>query len=815
VFRLDRIFKAYRETGAMNEQINLFGFVSNEVFLTKTGDAGVVLAVKGVDYECLDAATVDTLTKRFEAALRLFDENCRVYQYLFKENKEKIPFKTHADPVVNTAIRNRIQYLESKAEHLYSLKLYYVVLFEGFRYKPASLQALFTSKGGNKPTLSDFLSLVSTPKQVFLIDTQIRKAQDALLLKVHSFVQHVNDFLEVEIMPKQEAFRVLKKVLNFDPVKTELARLKHDTFLDYYLPESHLECHRNHLRLDDHYVRVLTLKEPSAYSFPLIFRRLLGVEANYFVVTEWKKEDPGKSRRTIQSRRRHFHNTKKSFMSQVSVSDGPPAEGLVDDSKAAQVQELGESIKELELKGNYFGHFSLTAVIYDRDEAKMNRACAEFSKVFSVTDAQLYEEKYNLLNAFLAAVPGNYAFNLRNLLITNANYADYSFLFTLHCGEPVNRHLRQEYLAVLETTHQTPYFLNLHHRDVAHTIILGRTGSGKSFLLNFLITNLQKYDPLTFILDLGGSFESLTKLFKGSYAKLGVRSDEFTINPFALPPTKANLDFLFVFLKVLLEGSPQDQLSPEEERDLFQQIENLYAVDAHLRTLSVLANILPKHLANQLHKWTAAGQFGILFDNVEDTITFSRFQCFDFQAMREYPQLLEPLLFYLLHRANSLIANPETTQVFKAFLIDEAWIFFKNPSIKSYIVQALKTWRKHNAAMILSTQSLDELRKSDILDVVVESCPTKIFLANPDMDRELYQGQFHLNETEIELVSTLRPKQQLLIKTPDYAKVANLNVDAKSYWLYTNDPFDNQKRREAFEAYGFEKGLEVLAGEHS
>jgi len=46
-------------------------------------------------------------------------------------------------------------------------------------------------------------------------------------------------------------------------------------------------------------------------------------------------------------------------------------------------------------------------------------------------------------------------------------------------------------------------------------MILGRTGSGKSFLLNFLITNLQKYDPYTFIFDLGGSFESLTRLFGG------------------------------------------------------------------------------------------------------------------------------------------------------------------------------------------------------------------------------------------------------------------------------------------------------------
>ena len=65
---------------------------------------------------------------------------------------------------------------------------------------------------------------------------------------------------------------------------------------------------------------------------------------------------------------------------------------------------------------------------------------------------------------------------------------------------------------------------------------------------------------------------------------------------------------------------------------------------------------------------------------------------------------------------------------------------------------------------------------------------------------------------EVELISGLIPKQQFLIKTPELAKVANLTVDPKSYWLYTNDPYDNKKRKEAFETYGFEKGLEVLAG---
>ncbi|HEV2402157.1 MAG TPA: type IV secretion system DNA-binding domain-containing protein [Candidatus Sulfotelmatobacter sp.] len=815
MLNLRKILKPYTETGALNEQINLYGFIDPHAFLTKSGDVGVILQVDGVDYECLDGNALDTLTKRLESAFRLFDSNFRVYQYLFKRNHETIPYRTYTNPVVNAAIENRIRYFEQKADSLYSLQIYYVVLFEGFRHKQALLKSLAQLHKNPRKALGEVRAALSSRKQVALLDTELSKALATLNQKVKSFVLQVSDFVRVDLLPKQEAFRVLKRTLNFAPLKLQLARLKHDTFLDYYLCESHLECYRGHLRLDDYYVKVLTLKEPSAQSFPLILKSLLEVQANFHIITEWKKEDSGKTRKVIQSKRRHFHNTKRSLMSHLNVSDAPSTDVLVDDSKEAQVRELGESIKQLEIEGNYFGHFSLSVVIYDLDPAKVETACAEFYKVFSVHDAQLYEEKYNLLNAFLATVPGGSAFNLRSMYLLNTNYADYSFLFTLHCGETENRHLRQEYLAVLETNHNTPYFLNLHHRDVAHTMILGRTGSGKSFLLNFLITNMQKYEPYTFIFDLGGSFESLTRLFGGTYVHLGLNSPGFKINPFSLPPTKQNLDFLALFVKVLIQGSSTLELTPAEERDLYHQIENLYEIEPSLRTLTVLSNTLDRRLADRLAKWTTGGQFDFVFDNAEDTITFSRFQCLDFQGMNQYPEVLEPLLFYILHRANVVICDPKISHIFKTFFIDEAWLFLKNPIIKSYIIEALKTWRKQNAAMILSTQSLDELRKSEILDIIVESCPTKIFLANPDMDRDLYRRQFNLNDSEIELISTLRPKQQLLIKTPELAKVANLEVDAESYWLYTNDPFDNRKRREAFEIYGFEKGLEVLAGGES
>src|ERR1700722_17829920 len=133
MLRISRIFKNYNETGSLAEQINLFGFISSEVFLTKSGEVGVVLEVRGVDFECLDGASIDGFTKRLESALKLFDENCRVYQYLFKRKNETIPYKLYANPIVDTAIKNRIAYLAAKADTLFSLSVYYVVLFQEAR----------------------------------------------------------------------------------------------------------------------------------------------------------------------------------------------------------------------------------------------------------------------------------------------------------------------------------------------------------------------------------------------------------------------------------------------------------------------------------------------------------------------------------------------------------------------------------------------------------------------------------------------------------------------------------------------------------
>jgi type IV secretion system protein VirB4 len=167
-----------------------------------------------------------------------------------------------------------------------------------------------------------------------------------------------------------------------------------------------------------------------------------------------------------------------------------------------------------------------------------------------------------------------------------------------------------------------------------------------------------------------------------------------------------------------------------------------------------------------------------------------------------------------LQRASSEIEKPANTATFKIFVIDEAWIFLKNRTIRDWITRAEKTWRKKNAAMILATQSVVELTDSDMLHIVNESCPTKIFLANPNIDRKLYAEIFQLNDTQLELLESLVPKRELLVIQPRRTKKLVLEVDALTYWIATNNARDNLRKQDYFSRFGAEQGLLQLAHDY-
>jgi len=215
-------------------------------------------------------------------------------------------------------------------------------------------------------------------------------------------------------------------------------------------------------------------------------------------------------------------------------------------------------------------------------------------------------------------------------------------------------------------------------------------------------------------------------------------------------------------------------------------------------------------LGARLHKWVDGGRYASVFDNPVDTLALERLQVFDFEAMRSYPAVLEPLLFYVLHRVSTSVQSESETGL-KICVLDEAWRLIQHPAVRGYVQEALKTWRKNNGAMLLASQSLDDFASTDLLRTVIESCPTRLLLANPSMNIEQYRELLQLNDMELSVLANLVPKRQVLLKRPSLSRVLELNVDPKSYWIYTNTPIDNDRVASVFRELGFAAGLDHLS----
>jgi type IV secretion system protein TrbE len=782
MLRRPRIEADYRRSGAVNALVPPFAFLDDHVFLCKGGDVGVALRLCGVDYECLDHVGRDAVARRFERALRVFDQDYIVYQYLLKRDGVQIPHAPCGLPDVDAASGRRLAHLTSDRRGLFEVETYAVILHTG--WTSAASRLGWTRQLMRQPwtVLRERLSAIRT---MTVLDADLARAIAALRHKVDTFIAQTQLAAQATLLDKSETFGFLRRLLNYARDTADLAILDEDRFVDYAVAGSSLECHRGHLRLHDTYVRVLTVKQPPRQTFAHMLQPLYELPANVILCTRWRAEEEGQTRRTIQSKRRHHHNRKSSLTNYLGNAPAAPGEMLVDDAAVAMVDDLGGCLKEIDLHGRRFGQWSMTAVLYDPDLAVLDQQVRDCGKAFASLHADVIEERHNLLNAWAATIPGGYAHDLRQMYLLDVNCADLSFVFGLHGGEPVNAHLGREYLAVLPTAFRTPYYLNLHVHDVAHTLIFGQTGSGKSYFINFLLANLRKYRPHIVIFDLGGSYTSLVRRARGSAFAMDLEKQPFTINPFALPPTRDHLHFLYSFTRVLIESGGQYALTLQDEQDLFEQIESLYAIGRDQRRLFTLANILRRPLAQHLARWVQGGPYAALFDHVEDTLTTAQVQCFDFEALERYPQLLEPLLYYVLHRTTAVIDDPQQADTLKVFVMDEAWRFLRNATIAHYLTRAWKTWRKRQACLLLATQSTDDLRQSALLRVAIESSPTQVFLANPGMDRELYRELFALNDLELARIASLIPRQELLLKRTGFAKVLTLSVDPESHQLYT------------------------------
>src|SRR5258706_3546980 len=216
--RASRILKDFRETGALNSLIALWGFVDDTTFLTKAGAVGVLYRLRGVDFECLDHPQRQTIAHRFEQALRQLDESFRVYQYVLKRPAPVVTAAPHPHPVVDEALMRRTAHFAAKREALFELDLYLVVLHEAAVTRPSWSDRLRSFAASPAAAMREQLSVRTVTA---VLANQLARAVAHLHQKAEAFAIHLADTVKPSLLAKGEAFRVLRRLVNYTPYKAD------------------------------------------------------------------------------------------------------------------------------------------------------------------------------------------------------------------------------------------------------------------------------------------------------------------------------------------------------------------------------------------------------------------------------------------------------------------------------------------------------------------------------------------------------------------------------------------------------------------
>ena len=792
----------YEAAGALAEELPYWGWLGDDrSCLTRTGE---LVAAGRLAPALLDGRTPDQIDRvlgRWQRLLSGLDPRTRLYFYLLRRPAPPVAVDDAASGVVAISQRKRRAFLSGRVQRLEA----YLVWSHDPRLKTVAdgpdsggaswLRRWWRRGQGGAPTY---------------LRSEIEAASAAFRGMVDAGRALVAEHTPIEMLPSGEASRLLSELINRPGTGWDGAT---GSGMNWRLAVSELEAERGHLRLDGEPVVLYSLLSPPGQAQANLLQELYCLDAVMTVSLEWRPWAVEAARRRIRGAQRHYFSRRYSMMAHVQETEGTSA-AMVDSAAATESERLGEALVELEADGVSYGEAALTVALHG-DLGKIERLDGDLRRLFAAHDAKVIREGYGQLPAWFSRLPAQpRGRQVRKVFVSAGVAACLAPLFGPPSGRAESPHLKRDALAVLETPWRTAYHYDLFCGDVGHTLMLGATGSGKSFALNFLLVEALRYDPRVLILDLGGSYRWLTRFLGGRYLELtpGEAEPAFRLQPFSLPASSRTFQFLTGWVLRLLRLGGWEA-SGADTSEIRARVEDLYAFEPERRTLSVLAASLPSGMWPAWSRWIGSGAWGAYFDNPAGAaldLRFADWQVIDLAGAVEHPDLCDAALSYLLERMRLEVEDPAEAARLKLMVVDEAWRYLQDPAVLNYLAEAAKTWRKKNAALVLATQSAVDVTSTPGAAALLESIPTKLFLANPELPDEV-GALFRLNDSELAQVRNLVPKRELYLRRPDGAAVLRLEVDPESYWLYTSSPHDAEARARAIERHGLTRAIELLA----
>jgi len=456
------------------------------------------------------------------------------------------------------------------------------------------------------------------------------------------------------------------------------------------------------------------------------------------------------------------------------------------DKAVSQIIELDHAMDQL-ASGNFvLGEYHFTMALYAEGQERLSQQVAAARAELSNAGFVSTKEDLAIAASFYSQLPANWKHRTRLANVSSLNFLGLSPLHNFASGKKHDNPWG-DCVTTLQTTNGQPYFFNFHathpaeqslgEKAIGNTMVIGKSGTGKTALINFLLSQVQKLKPCPtiFFFDKDRGAEIFVRACGGNYLALeNGRPTGF--NPFQCERSEANAQFLSDLVKVL---AGKASYTSREEEDIYRGVENMLDTPMRLRSMTNFQKSLPNlgddGLFARMRKWTAGNALGWVFDNPHDAIDLQNASIigFDYTDIIDNPEVRAPVIQYLLHRLEALIDGRPLI-----YVMDEFWKILDGAGgLKEFAKNKQKTIRKQNGLGIFATQSPEDALASDIAAALVEQTATMILLPNPSASREDYIDGLKLSEAEYRVVTALDERSRcFLVKQGHGSSVCQLNL---------------------------------------
>jgi conjugal transfer ATP-binding protein TraC len=365
-------------------------------------------------------------------------------------------------------------------------------------------------------------------------------------------------------------------------------------------------------------------------------------------------------------------------------------------------------------------------------------------------------------------------------------------------------------------------------------MISANSGSGKSFLMNYLLFNYYSTSGLIRIIDIGGSYKKLCRLVGGKYISF-TRDSGIVLNPFSnIIDINEDQNILAAIICQMVYSSTSEKatetqmtLIKQAVRYTYQthgnkgQIDHVYeylsSFEKHVCACSGTEDIqtingagklteIALDLAFNLQDFTSSGVYGKWFAGDSNlNISKDDFVVLELEDLKPQVELFRVVILQLINYiTNNLYLS--TREQKRIIVFDESWQFLgqdgsdsTEASMMEQVIEGgYRRARKYNGAFITIFQSLLDLKKfGGVGNVIKANSAFKFLLESTDYAVANNEKIIDYNQFILEIlksVKTPKPRySEIFMETPVGSGVARLLVTPYNYWMFTSDAKDNAK----------------------